>query len=106
MSDTIAEVIVNKDIEISQEMVEEYEAFLADIFHHDFGLLINKVHHYCFAFEVKLSIGSHVNLKAIAVVNYNKKSELITEDVAKARKMDGWRFKIFFWLRLRLAART
>lgn len=100
LSDNIAEVIVNPDVVISMEMVEEFEALLAELFLDAFGLLINKVHRYSFAFEAKLSIGSHANLKAIAVVNYSKQSELITDDIASARKRDGWNLKSFSGLDL------
>jgi len=100
LSGVIAEVIVNKDVEISMEMVEEFEAFLTKIFTEDFGLLINKVHHYSFAYEAKLSIGSHANLKAIAVIDYTEKSKLITEDIAKIRKVDGWNLCTFSGLDL------
>mgnify|MGYP000503449139 CR=1 FL=1 len=100
LSDCIAEVVVNKDVEISLEMVEEYEAFFADKFSNAFGLLVNKIHYYNFSFEAKLSIGSHANLKAIAVINYNEKSELVTKDIAAIRVIDGWNLKSFSGLEL------
>jgi len=100
LCDGIAEVVVNKDVEISMEMVEEFDAFLTETFTEDFGLLINKVHHYSFAYEAKLSIGSHANLKAIAVIDYTEKSKLITEDIAKTRKIDGWNLRTFSGLDL------
>ncbi len=100
LNDHIAEVVVNKDIEVSLEMTEEFEAFLADKFNHAFGLLINKIHYYDFSFEAKLSIGSHANLKAIAIVNYNEKSELVTNSIVKLRKIDGWNLKSFSGLDL------
>jgi len=100
LSDCIAEVVVNKDVKISLEMVEEYEDFLADKFNNAFGLLVNKIHHYHFSFEAKLSINSHVNLKAIAVVHYNEKSELVTKNIANLRKVDGWNLKTFSGLEL------
>jgi hypothetical protein len=100
LSHTIAEIIVNKNVEISLEMVEELEAFLADHFTHAFGLLINKVHLYDYAFEAKLSIASHANLKAIAVINYTEEGKLITDDVAKIRRIDGWNLSNFSGLDL------
>lgn len=95
LSDSIAEVVINKGVEVSLEMVEEYEAFLADKFNNVFGLLINKIHHYHFSYEAKLSINSHVNLRAIAVVNYNDKGEQFTKHIAAIRKVDGWNLKSF-----------
>lgn len=100
LTDAIAEVIVNSDLEISIEMAEELEDFFAEHFTKPFGVLINKVNHYHYAFEAKLSIGSHEYLKAIAVVNYNEKSQLVTEDIAKTRKIDGWNLQSFSGLDL------
>jgi len=82
------------------EMVEEYEALLSQQFLGDFGLLVNKINAYDFSFEAKLSIGSHVNLKAIAVINYNEKSELVTKEISAIRKIDGWNLKSFSGLDL------
>lgn len=100
LSDSIAEVIVNNDVEVSLEMVDEYEIFFAEHFSQPFGLLINKINHYHFAFEAKLSIGSDENLKAIAVIDYNQASQLITEDIAQTRKIDGWNLQSFSGLDL------
>ena len=100
LSDAIAEVIVNKNVKISMEMVEEYDALLSQQFLGDFGLLVNKINFYDFSFEAKLSIGSHANLKAIAVINYNEKSELVTKDIAAIRVIDGWNLKSFSGLEL------
>ena len=63
LDENIAEVIVNKSVKISIEMVEEYEEFLSTHFSSDFGLLINKINHYDYSFEAKLSIASNENLK-------------------------------------------
>jgi len=91
----IAEIVVNENIEVSLEMSEELEAFLADSFTHDFGLLVNKINYYGFSFEAKLSIGSHANLKAIAIVNYNEESELSANSIVDLRKIDDWNLKHF-----------
>ncbi len=100
LGDSVAEVVVNKNIEISLEMLEEIEVVLVDKFDSAFGLLINKIHCYDFAFEAKLSVGSNANLKAIAVVNYNEESELVTNSIVKLRKIDGWNLKSFSGLNL------
>lgn len=100
LGDAVAEVIVNSGLEISLEMVEELEAFFTEKYSKPFGVLINKVNHYHYAFEAKLSIGSHEHLKAIAVVNYNEKSKKVTDDIASVRKMDGWNLQSFSGLEL------
>jgi hypothetical protein len=100
LSDAVAEVIVNSGLEISLEMAEELEAFFNEHFTQPFGVLINKINHYHYAFEAKLSIGSHEHLKAIAVVNYSDKSEKVTDDIANVRKIDGWNLQSFSGLDL------
>jgi hypothetical protein len=95
LSDVIAEIIVNENIEISLEMVEELEDFLSAKFTQSFGLLINKVHYYSFAFEAKLSIASNANLKAMAVIDYTEEGKSMTADVVKIRKIDGWNLSTF-----------
>lgn len=97
---SIAEVVVNKDVEISLEMVEELDAFLAEHFTSAFGLLINRVHDYHLSFEAKLSIASHSHLKAIAVVHYTKKSELLTKEFTDLRAIDDLNLQSFSALSL------
>ena len=72
LSPQIAEVIVDNNVTISLEMAEEYERFLNENFSSNFGLLINKINHYDYAYEAKLSIASSANIKAMAVVTYAK----------------------------------
>lgn len=100
LTDSIAEVVMNKNVEISMEMAEESDDFLTQHFPCDFGLLVNKVNYYHYSFEAKLSIISHVNLKAIAVVNYNNKGEQVTKDIVKIRAIDDWNLKSFSGLEL------
>ncbi len=96
----IAEVIVNQDVVISLEMSEEYDQALATHFASDFALLINKINHYRFAYEAKLTMASHSNLKAIAVITYNEKDRQSVKATAVMRKRDGWNLKVFDGLNL------
>ncbi|TPH17829.1 hypothetical protein [Litorilituus lipolyticus] len=96
----IAEVIVDAGVIVSMEMVEEYEAFLGQIFQHEFALLVNKINPYDYSFEAKLSIGSHEKLKAIAVVYYNETAEKKASEVANLRQVDGWNVRFYSGLEL------
>jgi hypothetical protein len=100
ISENIAEVIVRQDIEISLEMSEEYDDFLTHNFPNNFALLVNKINQYDFSFEAKLSMASHENLKAIAVVTYTKEGKLSVEKLAAMRQLDGWNVKVFDGLNL------
>ena len=100
INDNIAEVIVDKDIEISLEMSEEYDNFLAEQFKNNFALLVNKVNPYDISFEAKLNMISHENLTAIAVVIYDDESKKLVQNIAEIRKLDGLNLKIFDGLNL------
>ena len=100
LSDSVAEVIVNQGVEISLEMSEEYNDFLCEQFPNKFALLVNKVNQYDFSFEAKLSMASHENLKAIAVITYNNESKQSVEKLAAMRHLDGWNLKVFDGLNL------
>ena len=100
LSDSIAEVIVNKGVEISLEMVEEFHKFLMDNFKGDFGILVNKIHHYNYTFEAKLTIASASNIKAMAVVFYNQAGEKTINSLLEIREQDSWNLKSFSGLEL------
>lgn len=100
LNEQVAEVIVNKDVEISLEMSEEYDDFLAKTFLSNFALLVNKVHQYDLSFEAKLNIASHEKLAAIAVIIYDNKSKELVKDLALMREIDGWNLRIFDGLNL------
>jgi len=100
LNEQIAEVIVEQGTVISLEMSEEYDRFLADIFSNNFALLVNKINQYDFSFEAKLSMASHDNLKAIAVITYDAESKKSVENVAAIRQIDGWNLKVFDGLNL------
>ena len=100
LNENVAEVIVGQNVEISLEMSEEYNDFLAEKFPNDFAILVNKINKYDFSFEAKLSMASHENLKAIAVVAYDKEGKQEVEKLAAMRQIDGWNLKVFDGLNL------
>jgi len=100
LSESVAEVIVGQDVEVSLEMSEEFNDFLIQKFDDNFALLVNKVNQYDFSFEAKLSMASHENLTAIAVITYDNESKHSVEKVATMRQLDGWNLKVFDGLNL------
>ncbi|QBG36572.1 hypothetical protein [Litorilituus sediminis] len=95
IKDNIIEVIVDAGVEISMEMAEEYEDFLAKLFDDDFAVLVNKINRYDYAFEAKLTIASHEKLKAIAVISYDDEATKKVDEMNKLRQLDGWNLKVF-----------
>lgn len=90
----IAEVIINPNVEISLEMTEEFNDFLVEQFLGDCAVLINKLYPYDFTYEAKLTVVSHENVKAIAVVYYSEKSAEQTKKIDAIRAND-WNLKAF-----------
>tara|TARA_R110001592_G_scaffold153164_2_gene381319 strand:+ start:87 stop:494 length:408 start_codon:yes stop_codon:yes gene_type:complete len=96
----IAEVIINENIEITLEIVDEYDALMAQHFSGNYAVLVNRINSYRFAYEALLCIGSEQNLKALAIINYNKASEQQTRDLKSVRHMDNLNIKEFSGLEL------
>tara|TARA_R110000737_G_scaffold236632_1_gene249016 strand:- start:3929 stop:4348 length:420 start_codon:yes stop_codon:yes gene_type:complete len=96
----IAEVIINKDIEISLEFVDEYDALMAKNFSGHYAVLVNRINRYHYAYEALLCVGSAQNLKAAAIINYGSESELQTENLKSVRHMDSLNIKEFSGLEL------
>tara|TARA_R110002167_G_scaffold159205_1_gene354748 strand:+ start:11709 stop:12116 length:408 start_codon:yes stop_codon:yes gene_type:complete len=96
----IAEVIINENIEITLEIVDEYDALMAQHFSGSYAVLVNRINSYRFAYEALLCIGSEQNLKALAIINYNKASEQQTRDLKSVRHMDNLNIEEFSGLEL------
>jgi len=102
LSENIAEVVVNRNIVMTLEMVDEYDYFLKCHFNGDFGLLINKINQYSYTFEAQLAIASLSGIKAMAVITYYPKCDQMTKTLVNTRKMDHWNLKQFSGLELGL----
>ena len=100
LTDCIAEVIFDKNIHISIEMMEEAEIFICGIFKNNFGVIVNKLFPYTYSQGTKLNMGSRERMKAIASINYNKKGATITQDVINTRTIDKLNIKQFNGLEL------
>jgi hypothetical protein len=100
ISNDIAEVIVDNNIEVTIEMVEEFDAFLSVCDHANIGLLINRIHTYSYTFEAKLCLYSHHKMKAIALVYYSPQCRQSTLDIVNLRFMDPLNIKMFSGLDL------
>jgi len=95
LTDNIAEVIIDDNIEVSMEMVEEHDKFLCSMFKGNFGVLVNKINTYSYSLEAKLLMGSVVNMKAIASVFYSSQGMQSTQNIMKKRSMDSLNLKLF-----------
>ncbi|AZQ83940.1 hypothetical protein EKO29_07885 [Colwellia sp. Arc7-635] len=100
ISANIAEIIVNEDVEITLEIVDEYDAVMAQTFPGNYAILVNKINNYRYAFEALLTIASAENQKATAIISYGIESEQQTTDLKTVRRIDNLNMKEFSGLNL------
>lgn len=77
----IVETIVNEGVEISRPMLEEWAVFLRSHAPAAPLMLINKKHSYSYSFAAQLKVGELNFVRAVAVVNSSKFSNLASQSV-------------------------
>ena len=95
LSDDLAEVIVDEGVVIDMTMVREYHAWIQNNLSNPCMLLINKAHPYAYSFEAQNEIASLDQIRAMAVVVYNRISEVTTRDLASFPREHQWNIQIF-----------
>jgi len=100
ISDSIAEVIIDEGIEVSIEMVEEYDNYLACIFNSNYAILMNKINNYSYSPEAQFIMGSTKSIIAIAAVNYNEQGRKSSKAITQKRIVDRLNFRTFSGLEL------
>ena len=100
VSDCIAEVIIDEGVNVSIEMVEEYDNYLACVFKNHYAILVNKINNYSYSPETQFILGSTENIIAIAAVNYNEQGRKSSKDIANKRSIDQLNFRTFAGLEL------
>ena len=92
--DNIIEVIPFEGVEIGEKEVEEYHNFFYRSFKGPFGILVNKRHHYSYSFEAQRKITKYPLLKAVAILFYDRQSEVSMEPI---RSMKNDECQMEFW---------
>jgi len=108
LSDSIAEVIINENIEMTLAMVNQYHDFLLSHLNSPFSLLINKLNTYTYDFEAQMNLATLTEINAMAVVAYSRSTTISTEYLKSLVPRDiDWNLNIFSnreeainWLRL------
>jgi len=93
--DDIAEVMIADGIEMDEQMVDQYHDFLLSHLHPPFSLLINKINSYSYNFPAQIKLATLKEINAMAVVAYNRITEISTETLASYPRSEEWNFKIF-----------
>lgn len=91
----IAEVIINDGVEVDVKRLNEVESFLIRQLTPPFSLVMNKVNHYSFQYDAQVKMGTYQQLNAIAVISYNKTSEILTETLKNIPRDMKWNLEVF-----------
>lgn len=95
LEDDLAEVIPREDLLITKAMVEEYMAFLDANFSIPYRVMVNRKHSYTYEFDAQELVNDMANVKATAVVIYNKAAQLATESMAMFPRDSEWNMQTF-----------
>ncbi|WP_299797311.1 hypothetical protein [uncultured Shewanella sp.] len=95
LTNNIAQVTIEPNVEVTLEMLGEFDEYMAKVFNHDFALLINKQNNYSYAYETLLCMGSQENLKATAVVYYDDNDANLPPHFMEMRQVDRLNIQLF-----------
>ncbi len=95
LREDIAEVLINEGVEMDVGMVDQYHDFLLSHLRAPFSLLINKVNPYTYDFSAQKKLATLKEINAMAVVAYNRVTEIATESLASLPRDVDWNLKIF-----------
>ena len=92
--ENIIEVIPFEGVKIGEKEVEEYHKFFDRSFKNAFGILVNRKYHYTYTFEAQMIITKYPLLKAVAILFYDRQSEVSMEPL---RAMKNHECQMEFW---------
>jgi hypothetical protein len=95
LRDDIAEVIINSGVIMDIAMVEQYHDFLLSHLRAPFSLLVNKVNAYTYDFVAQGKLATLKEINAMAVIAYNRVTEITTENLASFPRDVEWNLRIF-----------
>lgn len=91
----LAEIIVNQGVLMDLAQVDQYHTFLRTHLSAPFNLLINKLNSYSYTPEAQREIGTIREIDKMAIVTYNKISELATQNLNRQPRSRNWTIKSF-----------
>ena len=95
IKENLAEVIINDGVVMDEIMVDEYHDFLLTALARPFSLLINKKHSYTYTFYAQKTILNLKEVKAMAVLVYNRGGIMSTETLINLNESSNWNIKLF-----------
>lgn len=91
----LAEVVINQGVVMDLALVDQYHTFLRTHLSAPFNLLINKLNSYSYTPQAQREIGTIREIDKMAIVTYNKISELATQNLNQQARSRNWISKSF-----------
>ncbi len=95
LTNNIAQVTIEPGVEVTLEMLGEFDEYMSQIFNHDYALLVNKQHKYTYSFEAQLCMASQEKLRATAVVFYHDQDAKLPQQLTEMRQVDELNIRLF-----------
>ncbi len=110
IDNSIAEIIAYDGVEIDVGNISLLHKWKRENLNAPCGILVNKVNRYSYTFEAQMKLGDLKEIKAIAVVSYQKLTEISTKLLKNAPTKNKLNLEIFDnrnqalkWLKAELA---
>jgi len=91
----VAEIIIDKEIELTLEMVRRLHQTLRDNLTAPFFLLINKINDYSYDFEAMHELGTIKEIAGIAIISYSVQTQINSQYISKLKRKKIWNAKTF-----------
>lgn len=95
LSNCCAEFVVNQGIEVNLDMVFEYHDWLTNNLQSPMYILLNKIFPCTYSFEAQIQLASFKDVRAMAVVAYDKVSQSTTQILQTVPREGDWTIEVF-----------
>ncbi|MCB1024438.1 MAG: hypothetical protein KDB79_08610 [Acidobacteria bacterium] len=95
LNDVFVEVIIYEGVELTVEMLDQFQDYLVNKKSNLTGVLYNKINDYTYTFEAQMRLGQLPGIDAIAVVAYSQISRQVTESIIKMSRNSSWNIRVF-----------
>lgn len=92
----IAEIIVAEGVEVTSDMVFEYQELLINEIPGPIGLLINKRNNYTYTFGAQMELGLSKEIKATAILAEREPTVLVMRSIKGLPEHSQWNMDVFY----------
>ena len=95
IKEDMAELIIHEGVEMTKEWVEHLHTFLKTHLKAPFSVLVNRKNSYSYSYEGQVALFTIPEIHTVAMVVYNKISQMSAEYMIRQGRKVNWQAKIF-----------